>query len=188
MVEEDVNVVSVRSWELFFDGSVCNTGQGIGCVLVSPNVKKFELAIRLDIACTNNQVEYKALLYGLEYLKEMGVTGINAIGDSMLIMQQIKESSQCLDGVLNIYKDKCWEVIKTLEEFRISHVPREDNGRANFLAQQVLGYNVFSGIFIIKNSPGVHGMQVDNNWSDGLHEKGDHGNKKDIPESQGMNQ
>jgi hypothetical protein len=51
--------VGVQPWSLFFDGSVCSRGQWIGCVLVSPNGKEFELAIRLDFTCLNNQVEYE---------------------------------------------------------------------------------------------------------------------------------
>jgi ribonuclease HI len=80
----------------------------IGCVLVSPNDKEFELSIRLDFTCTNNQVKYEALLYGLEYLREMGVTSANAFSDSMLVVHQSKGSSQCLDKVLNSYRNKCW--------------------------------------------------------------------------------
>jgi hypothetical protein len=46
---------------------------------------------------------------------------VNVYGDSLLVVQQVKGNNQCLDRVLNNYRDKCWNVIKTLDEFCISH-------------------------------------------------------------------
>jgi hypothetical protein len=33
---ELVNLVSIHLWKLFFDGSTCREGQGVGVVIVSP--------------------------------------------------------------------------------------------------------------------------------------------------------
>jgi ribonuclease HI len=101
--ESDACLVELRNWKLFFDWSVCSRGCGIGCVLVSPHDVDFELAVRLEFACTYNQVEYEALLHGLDYLRNMGVRGVDAFGDSMLVVQQVKGESHCMDGVLNNY-------------------------------------------------------------------------------------
>ena len=46
--EEDINYVSVCPWKLYFDGSVCSEGQGIGNVLVSPNNIMYETSVRLE--------------------------------------------------------------------------------------------------------------------------------------------
>jgi hypothetical protein len=63
-------------------------------------------------------------------------------GDSYLIVQQIRGDSQCLDGVLNSYWDKCLGNIKLFDMFSMKHIPREENNRVNRLAQQTLGYVV----------------------------------------------
>jgi hypothetical protein len=42
-------------------------------------------------------------------------------------MQQIRGDSQCLDGVLNSYRDKCLDIIKLFDPFSIKHIPREEN-------------------------------------------------------------
>jgi hypothetical protein len=42
-------------WKLFFHGFVCSQGQGIRCVIVSPHGVEYELSIRLEFECTNNQ-------------------------------------------------------------------------------------------------------------------------------------
>jgi hypothetical protein len=48
---------------------------------------------------------------------------------------------------LNSYKDKCRDIIKTLDNFSIDHIAREENKRANSLAQQD---EVVRGVFMIK--------------------------------------
>jgi hypothetical protein len=66
-VEHSVGWVQLKPWGLFFYGSVCRKGQGAGCVVVSPNGVYIDLSIRLEFACTNNQVEYESLLHELEF-------------------------------------------------------------------------------------------------------------------------
>jgi hypothetical protein len=62
---ESCNLVSIHPWKLFFDGSACREGQGVGVVLVSPKEAIFEQSVRLEYYCTNNQAEYDAILLGL---------------------------------------------------------------------------------------------------------------------------
>jgi hypothetical protein len=35
-IDESCNLVSIHAWKLFFDGSTCREGQGVGVVLISP--------------------------------------------------------------------------------------------------------------------------------------------------------
>jgi hypothetical protein len=69
-------LVKVCPWELHFDEYICSKGQGIGCVITSPNGGVFDLSARLEFACMNNQTKYEALLYSLEYLRDMGVRDV----------------------------------------------------------------------------------------------------------------
>ena len=73
----------------YFDGSVCDDDQGIGDVLISLNGAIFEFSNRSNVDCTNNQVEYEALLFSLEFLQSMGVKHVEAFGDSLLVVQQV---------------------------------------------------------------------------------------------------
>jgi ribonuclease HI len=102
-------------------------------VIVSPSGVIIDLSIRLEFACTTNQVEYESLLHGLEYLRP-GARDVDVFGDSNLIMQQIRGDSQCLDGVLNSYRDRWLDIIKLFDTFSIKHIPRGENNRANWLA------------------------------------------------------
>ena len=85
----EVGYVTCTPWKSYFDGSVCDDGQGIGDVLISPNGVVFEFSNRLEEECTNNQVEYEPLLFGLEFLQSMGIKYVEAFGDSLLVVQQV---------------------------------------------------------------------------------------------------
>ena len=85
----EVGYITCTQWKLFFDGSACDDGQGIGAVLISPSGTIFEFSNRLEEERTNNQVEYEALLFGLEFLQSMGVKHVEAFGDLLLTVQQV---------------------------------------------------------------------------------------------------
>jgi ribonuclease HI len=146
-VNNPVSFVQLSPWGLYFDGSICSNGQGVGCVIVSPSGVIIDLSVRLEFVCTNNQVEYESLLHGLEYLRDLGARDVNVFGDSNLIVQQIRANSQCLDGMLNSYRDRCLDIIKLFDTFSIKHIPPEENSRANRLAQQASGYVATQGVF-----------------------------------------
>ena len=157
---ELVNYVSLRPWKLCFDGSACKEGQGVGIVLVSPRDVIFETSVRLEYFCTNNQAEYEALLLGLQILESMGVKNIEAFGDSLLVVQQVSKVYQCFDGSLNKYLEKCLEVIATLDDFTIGHISREENVRANDLAQQASGYQVRRGKLFTIEKPMLESVTI----------------------------
>jgi ribonuclease HI len=104
----------------------------------------------LEEECTNNQVEYEALLFGLEFLQSMGVKHVEAFGDSLLVVQQVFKVCQCYNGFLNAYFDRCLGIVSFFDEFVIKHIPTEENEKANVLAQQAYGYNVTKKYFNIR--------------------------------------
>jgi ribonuclease HI len=87
--------VSIHPLKLFFDGSTYREGQGVEIVLISPRGAIFEQSVRLEYLYTNNQVEYEAILLGMQILSSMGVKHIEAFGDSLLVVQQIAGAFHC---------------------------------------------------------------------------------------------
>jgi ribonuclease HI len=116
-------------------------------VLVSPSNVSFSFSSRLKTYCTNNQVEYEALLFSLELLNCMGVKHVKAFGDSRLVVQQVLEEYQCFDDTLNSYLEKCWSIIHSFDEFNIRHISIVENHKANNLAQDASGYWIKRGKF-----------------------------------------
>jgi hypothetical protein len=68
--DPSIDFLEITPWPLFFDGSSCGKGGGVGILLISPRGEMFEFAIPIQPTATNNQAEYEALLTGLQYLKE----------------------------------------------------------------------------------------------------------------------
>jgi hypothetical protein len=64
----------------------------------------------------------------------VGVKHVEAFGDSLLVVQQIDSTFQCLDGSLNANLDKCLEIIALFDDFSVQHVSRDKNIVANDLA------------------------------------------------------
>jgi hypothetical protein len=117
--DESCNLVSICSWKLFFDGSTCGEGQGVGVVLVSPRGAIFEQSVRLEYHGTSNQAEYEANLLGLQILSSMGIKHVEAFNDSLLVVQQVASVFQCFDESLNAYLEKCVEIIALFDDFTI---------------------------------------------------------------------
>jgi hypothetical protein len=72
---------------------------------------------------------------------------VDVFGYSNLIMQQIRGESQCLDGVLNSYRDRCLDIVKLFDMFSIKHITQEENSKANRLGHEASGYVVTQGFF-----------------------------------------
>ena len=80
----------------------------------------------------------------------MGMKHVEAFGDLLLVVQQVSKICQRYSGSLKAYLDKCLDIISSFDEFFIIHLPREENGQANTLAQQASSYSVGKGKFNIR--------------------------------------
>jgi hypothetical protein len=118
-LDNEINYLTFTPWKLYFDGSVCKDGQGVGIVLISPSGAEIEMSSRLNFHCTNNQTEYQALLFGWIMLRSKGVKHVKAYGDSLLVEQQVASEFQCLEGSLRACLDACLNIIGSLSEFQI---------------------------------------------------------------------
>ena len=77
-----IGYVEPVPWTLFFDGSSCKQGGGIGIVIILPQGASFEFAFLTEPMITNNQAEYEAILKGLQLLHEVKAEAIEVFGDS----------------------------------------------------------------------------------------------------------
>jgi len=129
-----VETLEIVPWTLFFDGSTCDRGAGIGIVLISPRGRKYEFSLPIVAMSTNNQVEYQALIKGLELLREIHPDAIEIFGDSMLVINQLAGSYVCRSEVLITYHERSMQLLMEFKDFRLEHVPRLHNEEANRLA------------------------------------------------------
>ncbi len=74
-------------WKLFFDGSKSNDAAGVGCILVSPKGEKTMLTCRLEFDCTNNTVEYEALVQGLYKAIRLNMKYLQVFGGLEIVIK-----------------------------------------------------------------------------------------------------
>ena len=81
-------------WTMDFDGAVGNDGAGIGIWVRSPFSTSNKVpsnvwvcSYKLDFECSNNEVEYEALIVGLKILIKLNAKMISVYGDSELVIK-----------------------------------------------------------------------------------------------------
>jgi hypothetical protein len=99
-INTDIAALSMRAWAVYFDGSACGDGCGIGILLVSPGGVTYSFSIRLPTACTNNLAEYEAKRKGMELHLEAGAEAVEIFGDSKLVISQLTEEYRCESKLL----------------------------------------------------------------------------------------
>ncbi|KAK1682430.1 hypothetical protein QYE76_043278 [Lolium multiflorum] len=139
-INTDIAALSVRAWAMFFNGSACDDGCGIGILLVSPRGATYSFFIRLSTPCTNNIAEYEAIRKGMELLLEAGAEAVELFGDSKLVISQLTEEYKCESESLFPLWMQCRELMTQFRYINFNWVPRSQNTEANDLAQMTSGY------------------------------------------------
>ena len=87
---------------------------------------------------TNNVAEYRGLIAGLERAVALGVTKLEVRMDSELVVRQISGRYRVKHpGLVPLFR-KARSLIERLESWDIQHVRREENKRADRLANRAL--------------------------------------------------
>lgn len=87
---------------------------------------------------TNNVAEYRALLLGVERATALGVDHLELVGDSELIVRQVKGEYKVKDATLRGLHAKVMQTLEPFAKWSIRHVRREQNANADRLVNEVL--------------------------------------------------
>ncbi|HEX3243711.1 MAG TPA: ribonuclease HI family protein [Solirubrobacterales bacterium] len=87
---------------------------------------------------TNNVAEYRALLLGIERARELGGTELELVGDSELIVRQVKGEYKVKDAGLRELHSEVMHSLTPFERWSIRHVRRESNAEADRLVNVTL--------------------------------------------------
>ncbi|XP_061990859.1 uncharacterized protein LOC133709212 [Rosa rugosa] len=156
--------VSLQPWVLYFDGSRTDTLAGAG-VLENSAADRFSYSFQLEFWCTNNQAEYEALIIGLEVLLELGVQDIQVHGDSLLVINQLREKFRCTSFLLAPYLDRALELLVQFDDVDLEHIPRERNFAANELAGARVERRTLPSWLAWADSPAVAALDlIDVDW------------------------
>lgn len=87
---------------------------------------------------TNNFTEYTALIKALEICTNKNYNNIEICTDSELVANQINKVYKVKDAYIKDLYDKAYSLIEKLENVKVKHVPREENLRADKLANNAI--------------------------------------------------
>jgi ribonuclease HI len=87
---------------------------------------------------TNNVAEYRAMLLGIELAKELGAGDVELLGDSTLIVNQVKGEWKVKQEHLRPLHTKVLDELRGLPKWSIAAVRRERNVRADELVNEAL--------------------------------------------------
>ena len=87
---------------------------------------------------TNNVAEYRALLLGIQLAKELEADEVELVGDSKLIVEQVKGNWKVKQDHLRPLHTKAKVALRELPKWSIRHVKRDDNTRADELLNEAL--------------------------------------------------
>ena len=110
----------------------------IGAVLATPDGEVVEeRGERIGVA-TNNVAEYRALLLGIELARERGASELELVGDSELVVKQVRGEYRVKDAGLRPLHASVRDALTGFRSWSIRHVRREQNERADELVNATL--------------------------------------------------
>ena len=92
---------------------------------------------RIGVA-TNNVAEYRALLAGLEKALELGVTELEVVSDSELLVKQMRGEYKVKNDALRALHGEASELAEELETVAYTAVRRAHNELADSLVNEAL--------------------------------------------------
>jgi ribonuclease HI len=110
----------------------------IAAVLTTPEGELVEEVAETIGPATNNVAEYRALLLGIERGRALGATELELVGDSELIVRQVKGEYKVKDATLRELHGRVRGELAGLERWSIRHVRREHNSEADRLVNEAL--------------------------------------------------
>jgi ribonuclease HI len=100
-----------------------------------------ELKCFLGMA-TNNVAEYRAVILALKKALELGAGSVTVYLDSELVVRQLRGEYKVREGHLKILHQQAVEILNQFSKYVIHYVPREENRRADQLANEAIDQRI----------------------------------------------
>ena len=127
-------------YKIYCDGaSRSNPGEAsIGCVSIQNNEQEVDTIAKKIGVATNNVAEYEGLRTALDYCDKNNLKDVQIYLDSLLVVQQVNGKYKVKSKNLKDLYNQCTDLIEKIDNLEIHHVPREQNKRADELANIAL--------------------------------------------------
>jgi ribonuclease HI len=110
----------------------------IGVAVSDPDGNVLERHSETIGVATNNVAEYRALLRGIEAARSLGAAEIELVGDSELVVKQVKGEYRVKDPGLKPLHAEVRAALAPFASWTIRHVRREQNAEADRLVNAAL--------------------------------------------------
>ncbi|XP_022889035.1 uncharacterized protein LOC111404464 [Olea europaea var. sylvestris] len=148
---------AIPSWRLYFDEAAQSYGVGVGVVLVTPHDLVMPSSFALAEKCSNNVVEYQALIFGLEVALDMDIHQRKVFGDSKLIINQLLAEYEVQNSNLEQYREYASMLMRRLDSVKIKFVPKSENRKADALAN-------LAAVLARSNEDFSHSISIAQRW------------------------
>ena len=123
-----------------------NPGEsGVGVAIFDKNLNLINEACDYLGVATNNVAEYKALILGIKLSTKYNAKRVLFKADSELMVKQIKGEYRVKNAQLKLLFTEAQGLLKKLPNWKIMHVPREENKEADLLANKGVEMSIKSG-------------------------------------------
>ena len=141
-IKKDADLIVVN-----VDGaSKGNPGEsGIGVAIFDKDLNLINEACDYLGVATNNVAEYKALILGIKLSTKYNAKRVLFKADSELMVKQIKGEYRVKNAQLKLLFTEAQGLLKKLPNWKIIHVPREENKEADLLANKGVEMSIKSG-------------------------------------------
>ena len=139
----DKEKIDNNIYELFFDGG-CNPNPGkggAGAVIYKNGIEIWGDSIFVGYNETNNTSEYSGLIFGLTETINRGIKRIIVKGDSQLVIKQMRNEYKVKSDNLIKLNREAINLIKNVKVIEFLHVYRDNNKRADELANEGINRN-----------------------------------------------
>ena len=110
----------------------------IAAVITDPDGELLDSASEAIGRATNNVAEYRALLLGIEHALALGAEDLDLVGDSELIVKQVRGEYRVKDAGLKPLHAEVRKRLAGVGKWSIRHVRRERNADADRLVNEAL--------------------------------------------------
>ena len=122
-------------WRLSVHWATNAQGSGAGLILTTPEGIDIKYALRFGFQASNNEVEYEAVIVGLNLAHSMEVDQLEVCNDSQLVVRKIEDTYEAKSEKMILYLKKVQDLLKKFVLVQVKHIPRAENSRADALAK-----------------------------------------------------
>ncbi|XP_059446530.1 uncharacterized protein LOC132178090 [Corylus avellana] len=124
-----------ETWVIYVDGSCTRKNGGAGLLLITQDGEELCSSLRLEFKSTNNEAPYEAVLERLSLAREIEAKFVEVRSNSQVIVGHIRVWFEAKGEKMKLYLEKVQNMQNVFKKFCIIKVPRQENERADHLAQ-----------------------------------------------------